>query len=50
VVMCLAYVYESRAMKPVECFKKDGRRNLTKVHCKHIWKCHNETPGTTNMY
>jgi hypothetical protein len=18
--------------------------NLTKVHCKHTWKCHNETP------
>jgi hypothetical protein len=21
--------------------------NLTKVHCKHIWKCHKETSCTT---
>jgi hypothetical protein len=24
--------------------------NLTKIHCKHKWKCHNETPCTTIMY
>jgi hypothetical protein len=24
--------------------------NLTKVHCKHIWECHNEVPYITNKY
>jgi hypothetical protein len=24
--------------------KRDGEVNPTKVHCKHIQKCHNETP------
>jgi hypothetical protein len=23
--------------------------NLTKVHCKHIWKCYNEPPHTINI-
>jgi hypothetical protein len=23
--------------------------NLTKAHCKHICKCHNEAPFTTNI-
>jgi hypothetical protein len=24
--------------------------NLTKVHCKHIWKCHHETPPVQLIY
>jgi hypothetical protein len=38
-------------MKPVELMlsregirESDGGCELTKVHCKHIWKCHNYTP------
>jgi hypothetical protein len=47
------YWYKNRIMKPVEIvFRKEeevwGRMmmglNITKVHYKHIWKCHNETP------
>jgi hypothetical protein len=47
------YLYESRTMKPVGIILSCGggglRRimvgvNLTKVHCKHIWKCHSEIP------
>jgi hypothetical protein len=45
-------VFENRTIKPVEIVLRwgDGRGgsmmegNLIKVHCKHIWKCHNETP------
>jgi hypothetical protein len=33
--------------------RSGGRGNerglkITKVHCEHIWKCHNETLCTTN--
>jgi hypothetical protein len=28
--------------------KNDGRDDLIKVHCKHIYKCHNEIPCTTD--
>jgi hypothetical protein len=26
------------------------RKNQTGVHCTLIWKCHNKTPYTTNIY
>jgi hypothetical protein len=29
--------------------ENDGGVNLTKVHCKHIWKYHNETFCTTDI-
>jgi hypothetical protein len=51
--MYFVYMYENRTMKTYwNCSKKgEGRQerimegvNLTKIHCKHICKCHNETP------
>jgi hypothetical protein len=44
-------------MKSVEIFlrREEGDKgemvgaNPTKVHCKQKWKCHNETPCTTNI-
>jgi hypothetical protein len=49
------YMYENRTMKLVEIDEEGkenigggrGGVNLTKVHCKHIWECDNET-CTTN--
>jgi hypothetical protein len=47
------YLYRNRKMKLVEIVLRRGRRrcgrkmegmSLTKVHCKHIWKSHNEMP------
>jgi hypothetical protein len=29
--------------------ENDGRVNLTKIHYKHVCKCHNETACTTNI-
>jgi hypothetical protein len=47
-------------MKPAEknCTKKgreemrenDGGGNLVKVYCRHICKCHNETPPVQLIY
>jgi hypothetical protein len=44
------YLFENRTMKCVEIVLRRveggiGRRmeGVIKVHCKHIWKCHNET-------
>jgi hypothetical protein len=46
-------LYENTLMKPVEIVLiRGGERwrrmmvevNLTKVHCKQTWNCHNETP------
>jgi hypothetical protein len=47
-------LYENRAMKFTEIILRRGRRmmkgmKLTKVHCKHIWKCNNGIPYTTNI-
>jgi hypothetical protein len=50
---------KNRTMKPVKVLlRRWGGRfgrmmesmNLTKVHCKHIWKCHNEAPCATNIF
>jgi hypothetical protein len=45
--MYFTYLYENRTMKSPKLFLK-GRMvegvNLIKVHCKHLYKCHNETP------
>jgi hypothetical protein len=49
--MFFAYVYEDRTMKSVKILlsKEEGMRenddgmNLSRVHCKHAWKCHSET-------
>jgi predicted DNA-binding antitoxin AbrB/MazE fold protein len=47
------YLYENGTMKPVEivlisegngCGRMMEGVNLTKVHYKYVWKCHNETP------
>jgi hypothetical protein len=46
------YVYENRAMKPV-VLGREGKmteeKNLIKIHCKHICKCRNDIPCTTNI-
>jgi hypothetical protein len=39
-------------MKPIgivlrrgeEMWENDGGNEFNKVYCKHMWKCHNETP------
>jgi hypothetical protein len=41
------YLYEY-TVKPVDIVLRRGREknggvNLTKVHPKHVWKCHSET-------
>jgi hypothetical protein len=56
--MYFIYLYGIRKMKVVEIvLRREGGGwgrimegvNVTKVHCKHIWKCHNEIPCTTNV-
>jgi hypothetical protein len=51
--MYFIYLYENRTMKPAENVLRSEEVggggtmegvNLTKVYCKHICKCHNETP------
>jgi hypothetical protein len=54
--MYFVHGYENRTIKPVEIVlrrgaemkKNDGGLNLIKIHHKHIYKCHNEIPHTTN--
>jgi hypothetical protein len=57
-VKYLMYLHENRTMKPVEIVltsggrrmrENDGRVTLSKIHCKWVWKCYNETPCTTNI-
>jgi hypothetical protein len=51
-------LYENRTMKLAELgldgwggMSENGNWvSLTKVHCKHVWKYHNETICTTNIY
>jgi hypothetical protein len=55
--VCFVNVYENRIMKPVEIFLRRlmeggwGRMmesvNLIKIYCKHISKCHSESPPCT---
>jgi hypothetical protein len=50
--MYFVYMYENTTMAAVEIVvrsgvrmrKNEGERNLIRVHHKHIWKGHNETP------
>jgi hypothetical protein len=53
------YLFANRTMNPVEIvlrrgYKERGRMmeglSLTQIHCKHIWKCHNETHAVRLMY
>jgi hypothetical protein len=45
-------MYEYGTLKPVEVIlrsrwgkrENNGGDEPNQVHCKHIWKCHNETP------
>jgi hypothetical protein len=53
--MYFIYVHEGRTLKPVGIILSRGRAmrkndGVTKVYCKHIWKCHNETPRTANTW
>jgi hypothetical protein len=54
--MKFLYSYKNKTMRPVAIVlrRREGMRmmegvNVTKLHCKHIWKCHNETPCTTML-
>jgi hypothetical protein len=59
VVVYFICFYENSTVKLVEIVLSAGEDyeggtvtvgvNLTKVHCKHVWKCHNETSCTTNI-
>jgi hypothetical protein len=49
--------FENRTMKPDDIVlrrgrgmrEKDGRVSLIRIRCKHICKCHNNQPPTTNI-
>jgi hypothetical protein len=50
-VLYLIYLYENKRMKPAEIVLRGGKGiwengggdESNQVHCKHVWKCHNET-------
>jgi hypothetical protein len=52
----ILFIHENSTMNHVEMVLRRGMRkndrevNLIKIHCKHICKCHNEPPHTTNIW
>jgi hypothetical protein len=43
--MYFVYVYENRTTEGRRGARENaGGMNLIKIYCKHICKCHNETP------
>jgi hypothetical protein len=50
-IVYFVYMYENRTMKTVEIvlrrggiWETDGGVNIIKIYCKHIRKCHSESP------